>query len=208
MEKSNVFVSGAMLAAFVSSLCCVLPLIAVIFGLGAFGTAAIFESVRYPMIALAFAALAYGFYRVYFRREDCAEGEACATKPVSRINKIFLWIGTMVIVAFAFSPSYLGYISAAITSPAAPPVESAPIVVPVEAATKKTVVLQIRGMTCDACETHIEVPLRKLKGVTSADANYKDHNVTVVYDSAQITLEKIKEAILATGYELMYGLLL
>lgn len=33
MEKSNVFVGGAMLAAFVSSLCCVLPLIAVIFGL-------------------------------------------------------------------------------------------------------------------------------------------------------------------------------
>ena len=58
-------------------------------------------------------------------------------------------------------------------------------------------------MTCDACETHIEVPLRKLEGVISADANYKDHNVTIVYDSAQITLEKIKEAILATGYELM-----
>ena len=46
-------------------------------------------------------------------------------------------------------------------------------------------------------------PLRKLKGVISADANYKDHNVTVVYDSAQVTVEKIKEAILATGYELI-----
>lgn len=201
MEKSNVFVSGAMFAAFVSSLCCVLPLIAVIFGLGAFGTAAIFESVRYPMIGVAFAALAYGFYRVYFRREECAEGEACATKPVSRINKVFLWIGAIVIVAFAFSPSYLGYIAAAITNPLA--VETAPIVVPEESATKKTVVLQIRGMTCDACETHIEVPLRKLKGVISADANYKNHNVTIVYDSAQVTIEKIKEAILATGYELI-----
>ena len=203
MEKSNVFVGGAMFAAFVSSLCCVLPLIAVIFGFGAFGTAAIFESVRYPMIGVAFAALGYGFYRVYFRREECAEGEACATKPVSRINKIFLWIGAIVIVAFAFSPSYLGYIAAAITSPTTPAVESAPIVVPEESATKKTVVLQIRGMTCDACETHIEVPLRKLKGVISADANYKNHNVTVVYDSAQVTVEKIKQAILATGYELI-----
>mgnify|MGYP001571147707 CR=1 FL=1 len=201
MEKSNVFVGGAMFAAFVSSLCCVLPLIAVIFGLGAFGTAAIFESVRYPMIGVAFAALAYGFYRVYFRREECAEGEACATKPVSRISKVFLWIGAIVIVAFAFSPSYLGYIAAAITNP--PAVETTPIVVPEESATKKTVVLQIRGMTCDACETHIEVPLRKLKGVISADANYKNHNVTIVYDSAQVTIEKIKEAILATGYELI-----
>jgi hypothetical protein len=103
MEKSNVFVGGAMFAAFVSSLCCVLPLIAVVFGLGAFGTAAIFETVRYPMIVVAVCGPGVWFYRVYFRREECAEGEACATKPVSRINKIFLWIGTIVIVAFALS---------------------------------------------------------------------------------------------------------
>lgn len=203
MEKSNVFVGGAMFAAFVSSLCCVLPLVAVVFGLGAFGAAAVFETVRYPMIVLAFAALAFGFYRVYLRREECAEGESCETKPVSRINKIFLWVGTIFIVAFAFSPSYLGYIAAAITSPNPPAVESAPAVTQVEAATKETVVLQIRGMTCEACETHIEVPLRKLTGVISADADYKKHNVTVIYDSAQVTVEKIKETILATGYELI-----
>lgn len=203
MEKSNVFVGGAVFAAFVSSLCCVLPLIAVIFGLGAFGTAAIFETVRYPMIAIAIAALAFGFYRVYFRREECAEGEACETKPVSRINKIFLWVGTVVIVAFALAPYYTGYIAAAITSPSLPATESAPVVVAEEPAARKTIVLKVRGMTCEGCEAHIEVPLRKLHGVISADADYKKHNVTVVYDSAQVTVEKIKEAILATGYELI-----
>lgn len=203
MEKSNVLVGGAVVAAIASSLCCVLPLIAVIFGLGAFGAAAIFETARPYMIGVAFAALAYGFYRVYFRREDCAEGESCATKPVSRINKIFLWVGAVVIVAFALSPSYLGYIAAAVTAPNLPVAESAPVVVPIEAATKKTVVLQIRGMTCEACEMHIEVPLRKLNGVISAEADYKNHNVTVVYDSAQVSVEKIKETITATGYELI-----
>ena len=203
MEKSNVFVGGAMFAAFVSSLCCVLPLIAVIFGLGAFGTAAIFETVRYPMIVVAVATLAFGFYRAYFRREECAEGEACETKPVSRINKIFLWVGTIVIATFALAPYYTGYIAAAITSPNLPATESAPVVVTEEPAAKKTVVLKVRGMTCEGCEAHIEVPLRKLRGVISADADYKQHNVTVVYDSAQTTVEKIKEAITATGYELI-----
>ena len=72
-----------------------------------------------------------------------------------------------------------------------------------EPAAKKTVVLKVRGMTCEGCEAHIEVPLRKLRGVISADADYKQHNVTVVYDSAQTTVEKIKEAITATGYELI-----
>ncbi|HMM78786.1 MAG TPA: mercuric transporter MerT family protein [Pyrinomonadaceae bacterium] len=203
MEKSNVFVGGAMFAAFVSSLCCVLPLIAVVFGLGAFGTAAIFETVRYPMIFIAFAALAYGFYRVYFRREECAEGESCATKPVSRINKIFLWVGAIVIVAFALAPQYTGYMAAAITSPSSPATEPAPVVLTEEPVAKKTIVLQVRGMTCEGCEAHIEVPLRKLRGVITADADYKQHNVTVVYDSAQTTVEKIKEAITATGYELI-----
>jgi mercuric ion transport protein len=71
-----------------------------------------------------------------------------------------------------------------------------------EPAAKKLVV-KVRGMTCEGCEAHIEVPLRKLRGVISADADYKQHNVTVVYDSAQTTVEKIKEAITATGYELI-----
>lgn len=203
MEKSKVFVGGAMFAAFVSSLCCVLPLIAVVFGLGAFGTAAIFETVRYPMIVVASAALAYGFYRVYFRRQECADDESCATKPVGRINKLFLWIGAVVIVAFALAPQYTGYLAAAITSPNLPATESAPVVVNEEPVAKKTIVLKVRGMTCEGCEAHIEVPLRKLNGVISADADYKEHNVTVVYDSALVTVEKIKKTILATGYELI-----
>lgn len=203
MERSNFLVGGAVLAAIASSLCCVLPLIAVIFGLGAFGAAAAFDTARPYLLVFAFSALAYGFYRVYFRREECAEGESCATKPVSRINKIFLWIGAVVIVAFALSPSYLGYISAAMTAPNVPAAESAPIAVAEEPAARKTVVLKVRGMTCDSCEKHLEVPLQKLRGVISADANYKKHNITVVYDPNQVTVEKIKEAILATGYELM-----
>lgn len=189
--------------AIASSLCCVLPLIAVIFGLGAFGVAAAFETLRPYLLVLAFAALGYGFYRVYFRREECAPGESCATKPVNRINQLSLWIASAVIIAFALAPYYTGYIAAAITGPNPPAVESAPVVVAEEAATKKTIVLQIRGMTCEACATHIEVPLRKLRGVISADASYKNHNVTVIYDSAQVTVEKIKETITATGYELI-----
>lgn len=203
MEKSNVFVGGAMFAAFVSSLCCVLPLIAAIFGLGAFGAGAIFETVGCPMIVISLAAMAFGFYRVYFRREECAEGETCETKPVSIINKIFLWVGAVVIVVFALAPYYTGYIAAAITSPNLPVVESAPVVATEEPAAKETIVLQVRGMTCEGCEAHIEVPLRKLQGVISADADYKQHTVTIVYDSAKTTVEKIKEAILATGYELI-----
>ena len=80
MEKSNVFVGGAVLAAFVSSLCCVLPLIAVIFGLGAFGTAAIFESVRYPMIACSIRGLGVWFLSSLFSTRGLCRGRGLCDK--------------------------------------------------------------------------------------------------------------------------------
>jgi len=203
MKKENVFMGGGIVVAIASSLCCVLPLIAVIFGLGAFGVASAFETLRPFFLVLAFAAVGYAFYGVYFRREECAPGESCTTKPVNKINQLSLWIASVVIVAFALAPYYTGYIATAITTPRIPATESAPVVAPDETAAKKTVVFNIRGMTCEACETHIEVPLRKLHGIISAEADYKKHNVTVVYDSAQVTIEKIKETITATGYELI-----
>ena len=194
---------GGIVVAIASSLCCVLPLIAVIFGLGAFGVASAFETLRPYLLVLAFAALGYGFYHVYFRRKECAPSESCATKPVNRINQLSLWIASTVIILFALAPYYTGYIAAAITAPRLPATESAPVAAPDETAAKKTIVLNIRGMTCEACETHIEIPLRKLHGVISAEADYKKHNVIVVYDPAQVTVEKIKETITATGYELI-----
>lgn len=203
MRKENVLMGGGVVAAVVSSLCCILPLIAVIFGLSAFGIASTFETLRPYLLILAFAALGYGFYRVYLRREECAPGESCAVRPVNKINQISLWIATAVIVAFALAPYYTGYIAAAITAPGLPATEPAPVVAPDEPTAQKTVVLNVRGMTCEACETHIEVPLRKLQGVITAEADYNKHNVTVVYDPAQVTVEKIKETITATGYELM-----
>ena len=66
MKKENVFIGGAVFAAIASSLCCVLPLIAVVFGLGAFGAASAFETLRPYLLVLAFAALAFSFYQHLF----------------------------------------------------------------------------------------------------------------------------------------------
>ncbi|MBV6496568.1 MAG: hypothetical protein JFAIHJKO_01694 [Pyrinomonadaceae bacterium] len=196
---------GGVAAAIVSSLCCILPLIAATLGIGSIGIASASETLRPYLLVLASAALAYVFYRVYFRREECAPDDSCASKPVDKINQISLWMATAVIVAFALAPYYTGYIAAAITAPRLPTTASAPVIAPPpdESSSKNTIVLNVRGMTCDACETHIEVPLRRLHGVASADADYKKHNVTVVYDPAQVTVERIKETITATGYELI-----
>ncbi len=201
MKNENVFIGGAVFAAIASSLCCVLPLVAVVFGLGAFGAASAFETLRPYLLALAFAALAFSFYRVYFRREACAGGQSCATKPVNKINQLFLWAGVLVILTFAFAPYYTGYLAAAVSNPQQPPADSMPIVSETEIQANKTAVIEVEGMTCEGCAVHINETLKKLNGVFSAEADYPKKNVKVVFNPKQITLAQIKKAIDEIGYK-------
>jgi len=203
MKKENIFIGGAIFAAIASSLCCILPLGAVVFGLGAFGAASAFETLRPFLLALAAVALAFSFYRIYFRREKCNEGDACATKPVNRINRLFLWSGTLVIIAFALAPYYTGYLVAAATnSPRQPSTDTAmPIATEAESQANKTVVIAVEGMTCEGCAVHINETLKKLNGVVSAEASYPNKIVKVVFNPKQITLEQIRKAIDEIGYK-------
>lgn len=201
MKKENIFIGGAVFAAIASSLCCVLPLAAVLFGVGAFGTASAFETLRPYLLVLAFAALAFSFYRVYFRREECAEGESCATKPINKINQIFLWAGLLAICAFAFAPYYTGYLMAAAGNPQKFSSEAMPAASSEENLANKTIVIEVEGMTCAGCEPHINETLKKINGVISAEASYENKNVKVVYNSKQISLERIKVAIEEIGYK-------
>ncbi len=98
----KMFLGGAIVAAIAASLCCILPVLAVAFGLGAFGMATIFESLRPYLLVVVVLALAFGFYQTYFRREKCGEGKACSTKPICRFNQIILWMATIGIAVFAF----------------------------------------------------------------------------------------------------------
>jgi mercuric ion transport protein len=201
MRKENVFIGGAVFAAIASSLCCVLPLIAVVFGLGAFGAASAFDTLRPYLLVLAFAALAFSFYSVYFRREKCAEGESCATKPVNKINQLFLWVGVLVISAFALAPYYTGYLMTAASQAPQVSSEALPAASSEESQANKTVIIEVEGMTCAGCEPHINETLKKLNGVVSAEASYENKNVKVVYNPKQITLEQIKKAIDEIGYK-------
>jgi mercuric ion transport protein len=195
MKKENVFIGGAVFAAFASSLCCILPLIAVLFGIGAFGAASAFDTLRPYLIALAVVALAFSFYRVYFSREQCAEGESCSTKPISKINQLFLWLGLFAIVTFALAPYYTGYLVSAVSNP-----QQSLSAATMPAETESTVI-EVEGMTCAGCEPHINETLKNLNGVVSAEANYQNKNVKVVYNARQITLDQIKKAIDEIGYK-------
>jgi len=159
-------------------------------------------------------ALAFSFYQTYFRREKYDEGQACSTKPIGRFNQIILWAATIGIAVFALFPYYSGYIVTALDKPQPTtevnqvatenpvnPNEAENAMVEAEDQSRKTVVITVDGMTCEACASHIGVALKRIKGIYSASASYPEKNVKVVYNPKQVTIERIKQAIRDAGYD-------
>jgi copper chaperone CopZ len=214
-SSEKVFLGSAFVAAIAASLCCILPVLAVAFGLGAFGIASVFETLRPFLLVVVFLALAFGFYQTYFRRENCGEGEICATKPIGRFNQIILWTATVAVIAVAAFPYYTGYIVSALDSQPEKPEINQPNAVVTEnqfennvetsaveseSQNRKTIVIAVEGMTCEGCASQLNVALKRLKGVIAAEANYPEKNVKVVYNPKQVTVERIKKAIYDAGY--------
>jgi copper chaperone CopZ len=165
------------------------------------GAASIFEAGRPYLLAFAVLALAFGFYRSYFRKESCAPGESCATKPVGRVNRLFLWAASVAVLAFALSPYYMGTLATGMSKLKLASVEQQQVpadqvqnAVPA-ASEEATTTLKIKGMTCASCETTIQLVFEKVTGVRSASASYERSEAVVKYDPAQVTPEQLAQAI-------------
>jgi copper chaperone CopZ len=200
MKKENVVLSGGMLAALAASLCCVGPVLFALLGVGAFGASSVFLSLRPYLLTVAVLALAFGFYRAYFRREACAPGEACATEPVSQASRGVLWIAAAGVLAFALSPYYVGYIAAAFT-PSAQPAPMAAPAVSTQTSALETVTVEVTGMDCQSCEVPIKAALANTQGIRSADVSFERGNARVQYDPHQTDVNQIRRAIDSTGYK-------
>ena len=62
------------------------------------------------------------------------------------------------------------------------------------------VTLDIEGMTCAACQSHVQSALSKVPGVSSAAVNLMTKRAAVVFDPATTTPQRLVEAVVDTGY--------
>jgi mercuric ion transport protein len=203
MKQERLALGGAVAAAFAASACCVGPLLFVVLGLGAFGAAAALETARPYLLGAAVLMLAFGFYRTYFRRaEVCAPGGQCSTPGVSRVSRISLWLATTAVLAFAFSPYYVGTLADRLRPARQPEVErsAASQTSPPEASSSRAT-FKVTGMTCAGCATTIRIALERTPGVRSAEVSYDRREAVVEYDPGAVTPEKLRDAINETGYK-------
>ena len=66
---------------------------------------------------------------------------------------------------------------------------------------KKTI--PVVGMACSSCSANVERKLNSLKGVHSASVNLAGRSALIEYDPSVITLEQMKEAVNAIGFDLV-----
>ncbi|OFV69838.1 heavy metal translocating P-type ATPase [Acetobacterium wieringae] len=71
----------------------------------------------------------------------------------------------------------------------------------VEISTISEVTIPIGGMTCASCSARVEKVLGKLEGITSATVNLATEKATIHYDTQQIKLSTIRQAIEKAGYQ-------
>jgi len=64
-----------------------------------------------------------------------------------------------------------------------------------------TLDLDIKGMTCESCNLHVEHATQEINGIYDVDADFNTGEAKVKFDPSQTTEEKIVQSINATGYK-------
>lgn len=186
MQKITLSTVGSVVTAVVASLCCIGPAVLAIAGAGSLGAFAAFEKYRPYFIGLTALLLGAAFYMNYRKREVKCEDGSCQIEGAGKWNKIGVWSAT-VIAALAASYPYLATKSSVSTNATFAP--------------KATVVLEVKGMTCTACASHIQTALSEVKGVHRTQVEYETGKSVVEYDPALVQPQALIKRIDETGYK-------
>lgn len=61
----------------------------------------------------------------------------------------------------------------------------------------------VEGMSCGHCKSAVESALNNIDGVTSADVNLENGQVSVQYDDSKVAVSQMKDAIEDQGYDVV-----
>lgn len=105
-SRSRAWIATAAVAsALGASVCCILPVVVALLGVGSAALGAKLEPFRPFFLAMTALLLGLAFYRAY-KPIECAPGEACAVPTNRRRNRILLWVVAVVALALVAFPYY------------------------------------------------------------------------------------------------------
>ncbi len=188
-SKSLSTLAGLIAAAILASSCCIVPLILAGLGIGSIGIFSSLEKYRLMFIIITFALVGMAFYLTYRKKKN---DECCDINKVKmdRIKKIALWTITAVAVGLLLFPYVYGTFS------------KSPSGVPVSDDLKK-IVIEIKGMTCEACAQSINSAISKIQDVSAVNISLEKGEAIVGFNNnvKDIPENKLLTAIEDIGYK-------
>ncbi|MGJ8661588.1 MAG: mercuric transport protein MerTP [Bacteroidota bacterium] len=179
-----------MIAAIAASSCCIPPVIAAIAGAGgATSSMSWMEPYRPYLIVLAVIAIGYAWYSHFKpkKEDDCS----CSIQtPKWYQTKTFLISMTLFAALSIGFPYYSGKFFT----------DNAQNVVLENKKNVETIEVTISGMTCDACQNHVDYAVNELDGIVSIKTSYTNGNSIIQFDKTKTNQQQIKNAINSTGY--------
>lgn len=106
-EAGLLGLAGALLAALMSSLCCLGPLVYLIFGVSAASFSGLHKLswLQWPMMAVSLFLLALGFWRLYLSSKPY-----CSAFLSRRAMTILYWLALPMVLIMLFYPFLLPYV--------------------------------------------------------------------------------------------------
>lgn len=183
-------VTTGILAALAASSCCIPPVIAAIVGVGGVaGTLSWMEPLRPYLIGLAIIAIGYAWYSHLKPKK----GDDCGCdieKPKFYQTKGFL-VGITLFATLSITfPYYSGIFYS----------DSKQEVIISDNSSIQKINISIEGMTCDACQQHVNSAVNTLPGIITVNSSYEKGNAEIKFDNSQTTIVEIEKAIKSTGY--------
>jgi mercuric ion transport protein len=199
LKRKRLLVGASVAAAIGSSLCCIIPIVAAVTGIGTIAAGAVFEEWRPYLLGITGLLLGAGFllaYRDY--RRACIPGSLCATKPMSRWSFGALGVVATAVVALAAFPYYSGSVAQVVLGQPSPSYSASSVAL-------STVTFQIPDMDCPACAVSLSATLYKLPGVADAKLDVESGKAVVSYDPATQNVAVLEKAIIGAGFHISSG---
>jgi len=191
MKIENELIGAGLLTAILASLCCIVPVLALIAGIsGLASTSSWLEPFRLYFIGLTILVLGFAWYQKLKPKKQIGCNCNTEEKPKFIQTKMFLGIITVFAIVMLVFPYYSNIFY--------PKTEKQIIVV--DKSNIQRAEFTISGMTCVSCEEHVNHKVNKLSGILSSNASYHNGKAVVEFDNSKINITEIKKAINSTGY--------
>lgn len=190
-NKDTKWLGAGLGVAFIASLCCITPVLAIIAGTSGIAATFLFiEPFRPYLIGLTVLVLGFAWYQ----KLKPAKEIDCECEPDESSffqTKSFLGIVTVVATLLLAFPNYLHMLF---------PENQSVQVQYVSDADVERVTFDVVGMVCTGCEAGVKHELNKMDGIVESDVSYATGTATVSYLRSKLTEEDLREAIDKTGF--------